>query len=510
MILSFLQFFLPLFEIINLLFRLAGCFMLNFQEELDLSPYSGLYDILVKEDHLLRKLNKLVDFSFIIDEIQENYCLEDGRNAINPIQLFKYLLLKVIYDLSDRDLVSRAYTDLAFKYFLGLAPEEDVIHPTTLTKFRRLRLKNNDLLDQLISKSIQIALEKGIMTSSTIIVDATHTKSAYNAKSPVEILRGRSKNLRKSVYRVDETLKNKLPKKYTGSDLQEELDYSKQLLDVLETEHKIREIPNIKEKINLLEETIEDDQVQIKSNVDHDAKIGHKSVDTAFFGYKTHIAMDDNRLITAAVVTTGEKSDGKYLVELVEKTEKNGVTVEKILGDAAYSGKDNLNYTKEKKILLVSKLNPIVSKGTRKSNDGFEFNKDAGMMVCPAGEMAIRKARTGKKNQNTNQVLSYFFDIEKCKKCPFQSGCYTPNAKSKTYSVSIKSELHQEQIEFEKTERFKELAKNRYKIEAKNGELKNCHGFGTCQSDGLFGMNVQAATTLFITNLKRIMTLMEE
>lgn len=59
--------------------------MLNFQEELELSPYSGLYDILVKEDHLLRKLNKLVDFSFIVDEIQENYCLEDGRNAINPI-----------------------------------------------------------------------------------------------------------------------------------------------------------------------------------------------------------------------------------------------------------------------------------------------------------------------------------------------------------------------------------------------------------------------------------------
>ena len=234
--------------------------MLNFQEELELSPYSGLYDILVKEDHLLRKLNKLVDFSFIVDEIQENYCLEDGRNAINPIQLFKYLLLKVIYDLSDRDLVSRAYTDLAFKYFLGLAPEEDVIHPTTLTKFRRLRLKNNDLLDRLIAKSIDIAFEKGIVTPTTIIVDATHTKSAYNAKSPLEILRDRSKNLRKSVYHIDETFKNKMPKKYTGSDLQKELEYSKQLLTILETENKINEIPDVKEKMNLLEETIEDDQ----------------------------------------------------------------------------------------------------------------------------------------------------------------------------------------------------------------------------------------------------------
>lgn len=487
-----------------------GYFMLNFQEELELSPYSGLYDILVKEDHLLRKLNKLVDFSFIVDEIQENYCLEDGRNAINPIQLFKYLLLKVIYDLSDRDLVSRAYTDLAFKYFLGLAPEEDVIHPTTLTKFRRLRLKNNDLLDRLITKSIDIAFEKGIVTPTTIIVDATHTKSAYNAKSPLEILRDRSKNLRKSVYHIDETFKNKMPKKYTGSDLQKELEYSKQLLTILETENKINEIPDVKEKMNLLEETIEDDQAQMKSNRDHDAKIGHKSVDTSFFGYKTHIAMADNRLITAAIVTTGEKTDGKYLTELVEKTEKNGLTIEKILGDAAYSSKNNLNYTKEKNILLVSKLNSIVSKGGRSSNDGFNFNKDAGMMICPTGEMAIKKGRTGKKNQDTNQLMTYFFDIEKCKKCPLQNGCYKPNAKSKTYSVSIKSELHQEQMAFEKTERFKILAKNRYKIEAKNGELKNCHGFGTCQSDGLFGMNVQAATTLFVANLKRILTLTGE
>ena len=46
--------------------RLVECDMLNFQEELDLSPHSCLYDILVKEDHLLRKLNNLVDFSFII------------------------------------------------------------------------------------------------------------------------------------------------------------------------------------------------------------------------------------------------------------------------------------------------------------------------------------------------------------------------------------------------------------------------------------------------------------
>lgn len=482
--------------------------MLNFQNELDVSPFSGLYDILVKEDHLLRKLNNLVDFSFIVNEVKDNYCLDDGRNAIDPVQLFKYLLLKVIYDLSDRDLVSRAFTDLSFKYFLGLSPEDNVIHPTTLTKFRRLRLKNEDFLDRLISKSIEIAIQKGVITSNTIIVDATHTKSAYNAKSPVELLRERSKNLRKKVYQIDETLKENMPKKYTGPELTDEIAYSNELLQMLEKESKLASIQGIKERMNLLEETIEDDLEHIKSTVDHDAKIGHKTADTAFFGYKTHIAMDDNRLITSAVVTTGEKSDGNYFSELIEKSEQNGVVVKTVLGDAAYSGKDNLSYAKKKNIKLIAKLNPKVSKGGRKESDGFTFNKDADMMVCPAGELAVRKARQGKKNQNKNQVMTYHFDIEKCRKCPMREGCYAEGAKSKTYSISIKSDLHQEQIEFENTEEFKELAKNRYMIEAKNSEIKNRHGYSTSKSDGLFGMTVQAATTLFVTNLKRIMTLM--
>lgn len=59
----------------------------------------------------------MLNFSFIIDEVEDNYCSNDDRYAVNPIQLFKYTLLKVIYNLSDRDLVSRSYTDLSFNIF---------------------------------------------------------------------------------------------------------------------------------------------------------------------------------------------------------------------------------------------------------------------------------------------------------------------------------------------------------------------------------------------------------
>ncbi|MCM3089433.1 IS5/IS1182 family transposase, partial [Bhargavaea ginsengi] len=83
-------------------------------------------------------------------------------------------------------------------------------------------------------------------------------------------------------------------------------------------------------------------------------------------------------------------------------------------------------------IALVSKLNPSVTQGNRSKEDEFEFNKDAGMYVCKAGHLAFRKARQGKKNAQKNQVDTYYFDVEKCKVCPFREGCYKEGAKTKT------------------------------------------------------------------------------
>ena len=198
--------------------------MISNQESLQFSPYMGIYDFVVPKDNMLRQINELVDFSFILEELKTKYCLDNGRNAIPPIRMFKYLLLKAIHDVSDVDLVERSRYDMSFKYFLDLTPEDDVIDPSSLTKFRRVRLKDVGQLDMLIGKTVEIALEKKLITSKTVIVDA----------------------------------------------------------------------------------------------------------------------MNDERIITAAIVTTGEKNDGHYLQELIEKSITAGIEIDTVLGDAAYSDKDNL------------------------------------------------------------------------------------------------------------------------------------------------------------------------
>lgn len=150
--------------------------MIQKQQSMTFSPYLDLYNLIVPKDNLLRRINELVDFSFVYDELKNKYCLDNSRNAIDPIRMFRYLLLKTIYDLSDVDVVERSKYDMSFKYFLGMAPEEAVIEPSSLTKFRKLRLKDINLLDMLINKTVEIAIEKEIIKSKSIIVDATHMR----------------------------------------------------------------------------------------------------------------------------------------------------------------------------------------------------------------------------------------------------------------------------------------------------------------------------------------------
>ena len=487
------------------------------QLSLTFSPYMELYNLVVPKDNLLRQINELVDFTFVYGELVSVYCQDNGRGAIDPIRMFKYLLLKSIFDISDVDVVERSKYDLSFKYFLGMAPEESVINPSSLTKFRKLRLKDSNLLDLLLNKTVEIALDKGIIKSkSSIVVDSTHTHARYNQKSPRENLVDYSKRLRKAVYAIDETIKKQFPPKVNSGMLEDELEYCQKLITVIESTEHISSYPAVREKLNMLKELVDDDLEQLAlMSQDTDAKVGHKTADTSFFGYKTHIAMTEERIITAAVVTSGEKHDGKQLKGLVAKSEQAGIEVTDIIGDAAYSEKENIIYAKEKNINLVSKLSKTVThvQSNRTNPNVFEFNKDADMYVCQAGHMSFKKSSTRPQKHakdGKGTVESYFFDVEKCKSCPHKAGCYKDEAKTKTYSVTIKNHIHAEQAAFQESEYFKEKSKERYKIEAKNSELKHRHGYDVASASGLFGMQLQAATTIFAVNLKRIITLMSK
>ena len=499
----------------------------NNQLSFSLSSHASLYEILIEKNNFWRQLKDMVDFSFVYDELKDKYSSTMGRKAEDVIRMFKYLLLKNYYKLSDRDLIARTKTDMLFKYFLDYLPEEvDLIDSSLLTVFRRERLSNKDneeekstnLMDKLISKTVEIALSEGLIeVKNKIIQDSTHTNAMYQHISPREELIRQAKELRKSVYKIDETMHDKMPRKRENSGLlEDQIEYTKELLNLLKEDARFAIIPAIKEKMNLLEETMSDTEYEIEYSKDKDAKVGHKSADTSFFGYKTHIAMTPERIITAATITTGEKHDGKELQELVKKSQANGIEVEAVIGDGAYSEKENIEYCEENNIKLASKLSKFVTHGNTQRNNDFEYNKDAGMYVCKAGHMAIKKQKQKVKyktqdgKESITEVESYFLDIEKCKYCPHKKGCYKDGAKTKTYNVTLKNDMHIKHMDYMKTEEFKKLYAERYKIEAKNAELKSRFGYDTANTCGKNGITIQGASALFLANMKRIIKLKEE
>ena len=153
--------------------------------------------------------------------------------------------------------------------------------------------------------------------------------------------------------------------------------------------------------------------------------------------------------------------------------------------------------------MTLTKINPAAAAAAEaKLEEGFSFNKDAKMLQCPAGELAMRVEK--REAKNGNQYRNYVFSKKKCEKCPLKGQCKVGKWKTHSYSITQAREKNGRRLEFEASEEFQERLKIRHRIEEKNGELKEAHGLGRADSVGLFAMELQMNFTAFVANIKRI------
>lgn len=489
--------------------------MLSADRQMKASFHSELYT-LIPENHLLCKINEVVDFSFIYDLVRPSYCEYYGRPANEPELLFRLSFLQYLYGLSDERMIQETQVNLAYKWFLGLNPEDNLPDPSQLSRFRNHRLGASQI-DEILQVLVKQCTEKGLIKTKTLIVDATHTIASTQKKRPLEVLKEAAKRLARAVLKKHPKLEKKLPR--TPQCRQEDPDAAKVMLHYLAELGEVVEtlLPDhegaISEKLRNAKQIVGDERLLankgILSAIDPDARFGWKSNTLSFFGYKEHVAMTEEEIITAIKVTWGSADDGKQLPKLLEQTKQAGIKIKEVIGDTAYSGKDNLQLLASRDIQAVIPLHPIVHSGGIKQ-EGFLYNKDADFVVCPAGEHSIRKAVQGKKNSGRSRSLVFYFDVEKCKTCPIREGCYKPDSKAKTYSIRLIAEHYQEQIGFEASATFKERIKRRGIIEHKNAELKRFHGMTRAKYRGLFGMRIQAFLTAFAVNVKRMIKLIKQ
>lgn len=492
--------------------------MLSTQKTLVLSPYSGLFDILISKDRFLPRFHDEVDFSFVLSELKDKYCPDNGRPAIDPIYLFKCLILKTVSGLSDADLMDEIKVNLEYKYFLDMPPEAFPPESSTLCVFRRQRLKDKNLMELLLNRTLEMALERGIIKRAgshvaarvNIILDGTHTESHFGIARPVPTLKEWSKKLRAELYRCDESLTGQVEDdhKIGSTALFEEMAYGHRLIGYVQDNcAELLSIKRVSRVFNRFKELIDDitEYYQVNPN-DKDARVGHKSADTEFFGYKSQIAIDeDSRLILDAEVTSGEVGDAIPGIEVMKRITSNAnLSVNELLADTAYSGQPFLELAQDKEFKLIAPPHPILGSSID-GREGFTFNKDADMFCCPKGHLAKSKRTVTYKKDNNRRAIIYTFDPAKCTACPLRSTCIKGKAQSRSFSVSVLTEQQKRLLQEYQTDYFKTRRRQRYKIEAKNAHLKQSYGMSKTMGLGIQMMTLQAAVAFFTSNIKIIL-----
>lgn len=133
-----------------------------------------IYDRLIPDDHILVKLNKTIDFSFIEEECGKYYSIL-GRKGENPVVLFKMLLLAYLFDPSERHIEEHCNYNMLFKHFLGLEADECVPDHSTLSRFRdRIGVEG---FTAIFNRIVDIARSKGLVSEKLRIVDSTHMQA---------------------------------------------------------------------------------------------------------------------------------------------------------------------------------------------------------------------------------------------------------------------------------------------------------------------------------------------
>lgn len=480
-----------------------------------LSIYSILYNK-IPENHTLKLINKAIDLSFVTKLLEESYNKYYGRPAKDPELMIRLLILQYLYNLSDEKVIEEASLNLAFMWFLGINPDEDLPEASLLSKFRVHRL-DNITLDEIIVEIVRQCIGKGIIEDTGISIDSTHTEANTFKATPERVM----KQLAKKIFKTYEEESGELPeninqdipeykqiedhneaKKVMENYLKEEIEKVKNIVNEDENPETIKVLENAKEILN---DPKFIEQKGVRSIVDQEARVGHKSKTDHFFGYKTeYIITTKERIITAVTVGSGEYVDGTNFDELIELTEKTGLEIEEVFADKAYFRKPILDKVKD---IKAEAYIPVSESVYRIDEEKFSYNKDSDEWFCQQGNKTISKKYT--KYKNGREFYRYKFEREKCRNCPKRKECITSKSIiAKVLIIGINVPEFYDYSQKQKTEEFKEQYKKRACQEWKNGEMKNHHGLNRARGYGLKSMSMQAKLTAIAVNLKRIASIL--
>lgn len=143
-------------------------------------------ELLVLQEHLLRKIDAAVDFNRIYEIVGELYCKDNGRPSIDPVVLFKIVLIQHLYGIrSLRQTVADVEMNIAYRWFLGYRVNESVPHFATVSYNFRHRFDENTV-EKIFAWILEEVEAAGYLAPDVVFVDGTHIKANANLKKQIK------------------------------------------------------------------------------------------------------------------------------------------------------------------------------------------------------------------------------------------------------------------------------------------------------------------------------------
>jgi len=163
--------------------------MMTKREGYQLSMVTISMDEVVPEDHFLRQLEAVVDFSFIYEELAPYYCANNGKASVDPVVIVKQLLIGFLYGISsERRLEEECVYNVAYRWFLGLRFDESVPDHSTISQLRRRKFDDADLFKKLFVRVLKLCVEAGLVSGRLLLNDSTHVKANASKTSKTHVI----------------------------------------------------------------------------------------------------------------------------------------------------------------------------------------------------------------------------------------------------------------------------------------------------------------------------------
>ena len=430
-------------------------------------------DDMVPQDHLLRIIDKAIDWSFIYELVEEKYSPDQGRPSMDPVTLIKIPFIQYLYGIkSMRQTIKEIEVNVAYRWFLGLDMFDKVPHFTTFGKNYTRRFKDTDLFEQIFTKILEECYKFKLVDPTEVFVDATHVKAKAN-----------NKKMQKRIAKQEALFYEEILRKEINKD--RDAHGKKPLKDKDDDDHK----PSSGSGGNEKEEK--------SSTTDPESGWFHKGEHKSVFAYSVQTACDKNGWILGYTINPGNYHDSRTFKGLYDKISNIGIKT--LIADAAYKVPGIA------KLLIDDGITPLFPYKRPQTKEGFfqkwryVYDEYYDCYICPNNQI-LRYVTT-----NRNGYKEYKSCGTICATCPYLNECTENKDHIKLVTRHVWEEYMEMCEDIRHTIGMKELyAQRKETIERLFGTAKEHHGFRYTQMIGKARMEMKVGLTYACLNLKKL------